>query len=96
MLRWQLPAAAALAAVTLVVPLTALPLAVSARLAGAGELAPTALRAASLATAAYAGLSSWRGCGSGAPRVTRAPTSDISPPTGTVDARRRRGWSTTS
>ncbi|MDX6556071.1 MAG: type transport system permease protein [Miltoncostaeaceae bacterium] len=54
--RWQLPAAAALATVTLVVPLTALPLAASALVAGAGELAPTALLAASLATVAYAGL----------------------------------------
>jgi ABC-2 type transport system permease protein len=54
--RWQLPAAAALATITLVVPLTALPLAISALVAGAGELAPTALLAASLATAAYAGL----------------------------------------
>jgi len=54
--RWQLPAAAVLATVTLVVPLTALPLAASAVAAGAGELALTALLAASLAACAYAGL----------------------------------------
>ncbi len=54
--RWQLPAAAVLATVTLVVPLTAVPLAASALAAGAGELALTALLAASLAACAYAGL----------------------------------------
>ena len=54
--RWQLPAAAVLATVTLVAPLTALPLAASALAAGAGELAPAALLAASLAVCAYAGL----------------------------------------
>ncbi len=54
--RWQLPAAAVLATITLVVPLTALPLAASAFAAGAGELAPAAALAASLAACAYAGL----------------------------------------
>ena len=54
--RWQLPAAAVLATITLVVPLAALPLAASALAAGAGELALTALLAASLAACAYAGL----------------------------------------
>jgi ABC-2 type transport system permease protein len=54
--RWQLPAAAVLATITVVVPLTALPLAASALLAGAGELALAVLLAASLAACAYAGL----------------------------------------
>jgi ABC-2 type transport system permease protein len=54
--RWQLPAAAVLATFTLVAPLTALPLAVSALAAGAGELALTAFLAAFLAGCAYAGL----------------------------------------
>lgn len=54
--RWQLPAAAALATVSVVVPLTAVPLAVSALVAGAGDVAPAALVAASLAALAYAGL----------------------------------------
>jgi ABC-2 type transport system permease protein len=54
--RWQLPAAAVLATVTLVAPLTALPLAASALAAGAGELALTAFFAAFLAACAYAGL----------------------------------------
>jgi ABC-2 type transport system permease protein len=54
--RWQLPAAAVLATVTLVAPLTALPLAVSALAAGAGELVLMAFLAALLAGCAYAGL----------------------------------------
>ena len=54
--RWQLPAAAILATASLVVPLTALPLAVSALVAGAGEVAWAALLAASLAALAYSGL----------------------------------------
>jgi ABC-2 type transport system permease protein len=54
--RWQLPAAAVLATVTLVAPLTAVPLAASALAAGAGELALMAVLAASLAVCAYAGL----------------------------------------
>jgi ABC-2 type transport system permease protein len=54
--RWQLPAAAVLATITVVAPLTALPLAASALAAGAGELALAVLLAASLAVCAYAGL----------------------------------------
>lgn len=54
--RWQLPAAAVLATVSVVVPLTALPLAISAFVAGAREVAPAALLAASLAALAYAGV----------------------------------------
>jgi ABC-2 type transport system permease protein len=54
--RWQLPAAAILATVSVVVPLTALPLAASALVAGAGEVAWPALLAASLAALAYSGL----------------------------------------
>ena len=54
--RWQLPAAAVLATVSVVVPLTAIPLAVSALAAGAGDVAPAAFLAGSLAALAYAGL----------------------------------------
>jgi ABC-2 type transport system permease protein len=54
--RWQLPAAAVLATATVVVPLTALPLTVSAFAAGAGDVAWAALLAASLAALAYSGL----------------------------------------
>jgi ABC-2 type transport system permease protein len=54
--RWQLPAAAILATVSVVVPLTALPLTVSALVAGSGDVAWVALLAASLAALAYAGL----------------------------------------
>ena len=54
--RWQLPAAAVLATVSVVLPLTAVPLAVSAFAAGAGDVAPAAFLAASLAALAYAGL----------------------------------------
>ena len=54
--RWQLPAAAVLATLTLVVPLTALPLTVSALIAGAGGVAWATLLAASLAALAYSGL----------------------------------------
>jgi hypothetical protein len=54
--RWQLPAAAILAVVSVVVPLTAVPITVSAFIAGAGDVAWAALLAASLATLAYAGL----------------------------------------
>jgi ABC-2 type transport system permease protein len=54
--RWQLPAAAVLATVTIVGPLTALPLAASAFAAGAGEVALASLLAAFLAVCAYAGL----------------------------------------
>ena len=54
--RWQLPVAAVLATVSIVVPLTALPLTLSALVAGAGDVAPATLLAASLAGLAYAGL----------------------------------------
>lgn len=54
--RWQLPAAAVLATVSVVVPLTAIPLAASALAAGAGDVAPAAFLAGSLAALAYAGL----------------------------------------
>jgi ABC-type transport system involved in multi-copper enzyme maturation permease subunit len=54
--RWQLPAAAVLATVSVVVPLTALPLTVSALVAGAGDVALATLLAASFAALAYAGL----------------------------------------
>ena len=49
--RWQLPAAAVLATATVVVPLTAVPLAVSAIVAGAGDVAPAAFLAGLLAAA---------------------------------------------
>jgi ABC-2 type transport system permease protein len=55
--RWQLPAAAVLATITLVAPLTALPLVASAFAAGAGEVALPAVLAAVLAACAYSGLS---------------------------------------
>jgi ABC-2 type transport system permease protein len=54
--RWQLPAAAVLATATVVVPLTALPLAASAVVAGANDVAWAAALAASLGALAYAGL----------------------------------------
>jgi len=54
--RWQLPAAAVLATVTVVVPLTGIPLLLSAVLAGASDVAWAAFLAASLAALAYAGL----------------------------------------
>jgi ABC-2 type transport system permease protein len=54
--RWQLPAAAILATITLVAPLAALPLGAAALAAGVGELALTALVSGTLATCAYAGL----------------------------------------
>ena len=54
--RWQLPAAAVLATITLVVPLAAAPLAVSALAAGSGEVALASLAAATLAACAYSGL----------------------------------------
>jgi hypothetical protein len=54
--RWQLPAAAILATVTVVVPLTAVPLTISALVAGAPDVAWATLLAASLAALAYAGL----------------------------------------
>jgi ABC-2 type transport system permease protein len=54
--RWQLPAAAVLATVSVVVPLTALPLTASALVAGAGGVAWPAFLAASFGALAYAGL----------------------------------------
>jgi ABC-2 type transport system permease protein len=54
--RWLLPAAAILATITLVAPLTALPLGAAALAAGDGGLAATALVAATLAVCAYAGI----------------------------------------
>jgi ABC-2 type transport system permease protein len=54
--RWQLPAAAVLATFSIVVPLTVVPLAVSALVAGAGDIAWATPLAASLAALAYAGL----------------------------------------
>jgi ABC-2 type transport system permease protein len=54
--RWQLPAAAILATITVVVPLTALPLAVSGLAAGEGDVALTAFVASGLAVCAYAGI----------------------------------------
>ena len=54
--RWQLPAAAVLATVTIVVPLTALPLSACALIAGAGDVAPAAFLAATFEAVAYAGL----------------------------------------
>jgi ABC-2 type transport system permease protein len=53
--RWQLPAAAVLATVTLVIPLAALPTAIGA-VAGNEELALRSFVAASLAALAYSGL----------------------------------------
>ncbi len=54
--RWQLPAAAMLATISAVVPLTALPLAASAFAAGAADIAWPAFLAASLAALAYSGV----------------------------------------
>ena len=54
--RWQLPAAAVLATVSVVLPLTAVPLVASTLIAGAGDVAPAAFLAASFGTLAYAGL----------------------------------------
>jgi ABC-2 type transport system permease protein len=54
--RWQLPAAAVLAPLSVVVPLAVLPLAASALVAGAPDVGWPALLAALLAALAYAGL----------------------------------------
>jgi ABC-2 type transport system permease protein len=54
--RWQLPAAAVLATVAIVVPLTALPVTLSAFAAGTSGLAWPAFLAASLGALAYSGL----------------------------------------
>ena len=54
--RWQLPAAAILATVTIVVPLVAVPLVVAAIVAGASQLIGSILLACVLAVVAYAGV----------------------------------------
>jgi ABC-2 type transport system permease protein len=54
--RWQLPAAAILATFSIVAPLTALPLAAAALVAGASDVALPAFGAAALAALAYTGL----------------------------------------
>lgn len=54
--RWQVPLAAVLATATLVVPLTALPIALTPLVAGAPDVFPGALLAASLAAFAYSGV----------------------------------------
>ena len=54
--RWQLPAAAILATVTVVVPLTVLPLTVSAVAAGAGDVAWATPLAGTLGALAYSAL----------------------------------------
>jgi ABC-2 type transport system permease protein len=54
--RWQLPAAAVLATLSVVVPLTVLPLTLSVLVAGAGDVASATALASSLAALAYSGL----------------------------------------
>jgi ABC-2 type transport system permease protein len=54
--RWQLPAAALLATVSVVVPLTVVPLTISALVAGAPDVAGATPLAGSLAALAYSGL----------------------------------------
>ena len=54
--RWQLPTAAVLATVTIVVPLVAVPLVVTAVVAGATELLGSLVLASVLAVFAYAGV----------------------------------------
>jgi ABC-2 type transport system permease protein len=54
--RWQVPAAAVLATAVVVIPLTAVPVAVAALVAGAGGVAFAGFVAASLAAVAYSGL----------------------------------------
>ena len=54
--RWQLPAAAVLATVTIVVPLVAVPLVATAVVAGTTELIGALVLASVLAVVAYAGL----------------------------------------
>jgi ABC-2 type transport system permease protein len=54
--QWQLPAAAVVATASVVIPLTALPLAVSALVAGAIGVAGATLLAAVLGALAYCGL----------------------------------------
>ena len=54
--RWQLPASAILATATVVLPLTALPLVLSAVVAGSSDVAWATALAAPLAALAYSGL----------------------------------------
>jgi ABC-2 type transport system permease protein len=54
--RWQVPAAAVLATVTVVVPLTAVPIALGTLVAGADDVVPAAFAASCLAALAYSGL----------------------------------------
>jgi ABC-2 type transport system permease protein len=54
--RWQLPGAAILATVTIVLPLVAVPLVAAVAVAGQAGLAPSIVLAAALASLAYAGL----------------------------------------
>jgi ABC-2 type transport system permease protein len=54
--RWQVPLAAVLATVSLVVPLTAVPIALTPLVAGAPEVVPGALLAAVLAAFAYSSV----------------------------------------
>jgi ABC-2 type transport system permease protein len=54
--RWQLPTAAVVAAVTIVVPLVAVPLLVTAVVAGTTELLGSLVLASALAVFAYAGV----------------------------------------
>ena len=54
--RWQLPAAAILATVTIVIPLVAVPLVVAAIVAGASQLIGALVLACILAVVAYAGV----------------------------------------
>jgi ABC-2 type transport system permease protein len=54
--RWQLPAAAVLATTTVVISLTALPIAATGLVAGTPELIPASLLACVLAALAYSGL----------------------------------------
>ncbi len=54
--RWQLPAAAVLATVSIVIPLTAVPLTVSTIVAGASDVAVATFLAAALGALAYSGL----------------------------------------
>ena len=53
---WQLPVAAVLATLTVVVPLTAVPLTVATLIAGAGDVGPAAFLASAFAALAYAGV----------------------------------------
>jgi hypothetical protein len=54
--RWQVPLAAVLATVSIVVPLTALPIALAPLIAGAADVVPAAFLAAMLAAFAYSGI----------------------------------------